>query len=134
MQLLTELVAVSHMLELWRVDPLLHGEICLKLCCLLECQAENRGVAPPILDGRLVTFLGYHRSRLLGCRQELEEVLAFVQLARQKERRGEGESDLEDCSSSLALLHAECLYALTRIQVKLASTNPPQGEREGGHA
>ena len=132
MQLLTELVAIAHTLELWRVDSLLHGELCLKLCCLLECQAENRGEVPPTVDGKLVTFLGYHRSQLLTCRRELESTLAFIKLAQQKEgRRREGRvrgSEQEDSCSSLSLLHVECVYDLTRVQVKLASTIPPSGK------
>lgn len=136
-------MAVSHMLDLWRIDPLLHGELCLKMCCILECSAKNRKKAGPLesaklLDSVVATFLKYDRSKLLKCQQELQRALAFIQQARHREekygdagggiggRKGEGE--LEDPVSDLAVLHVECIFALTRIQVKLASTCPPKGK------
>ena len=133
MQLLSELVAVSHCLELWRVDCLLHGELSLKLSCLLEAKADNQ-TPPPTLDGRPVTFVHYDRAQLLRCEEELEKVTAFVKMAREG-GRGEGEEGggggggiAEESTTDLAILHAECEYALMRVRVKLASTNLPPGE------
>ena len=37
-----------HALELWRIDPLLHGEVCLKLGCLYEAKAELRQAVKPL--------------------------------------------------------------------------------------
>ena len=131
MKLLSELVAVSHSLELWRMDCLLHGELCLKLCCLLEAKAEKQE-APPTLDGVAVTFMGYDRAELLSCEQELEKVIAFVKEVHEggaEEREEEGEEGiLKDSMTDLAMFHAECVYTLTRIRVKLASTNLPASE------
>lgn len=138
--LLSELVAVSHWLELWRVDTLLHGELCLKHCCILEAKAESRD-PPGTVDGVPVTFMRYDRSQLLLCCQELERVDSFIKLAREREMRGgvggkeevdgAGAMEGEELSTDLAILHAECVYALIRVQVKLASTNPPPGETGG---
>ena len=154
------------------MDPLLHGELCLKHCCLLEAKADSRE-PPGTVDGQPVTFMHYDRAQLLQCRHELETAINFVTQAREKEEmrdeaagggweEGEGvmremveeEKDRKtsaaytaatsvttaatsvttaavvggrDVSAELATLHAECLFALTRVQVKLASTNPPPG-------
>ncbi len=130
MQLLSELVAVADSLELWRVDCLLHGELSLKLCCLLEARAKKQE-APPILDFKPVTFVNYDRPQLLNCQQELEKVVAFVKASREGEvleRASKG--TVKESATDLAILHAECVYTLTRIRVKLASTNLPPGETQ----
>lgn len=134
-QLLSELMEVSNWLELWRVDTLLHGELCLKHCCILEAKAENRD-PPGTVDGKPITYLDYNRSQLLHCQQELEKAESFIKLAREREMRGGfgGKEEVAGAgaaagslSTDIAILHAECVYALTRVQVKLASTNPPPG-------
>ena len=38
--ILEQLLEVFHVLELWRVDPLLHGELGYKLACLQEARAD----------------------------------------------------------------------------------------------
>lgn len=141
------MVAVSHWLELWQVDTLLHAELVLKHCCILEAAAESRH-PPSKVDGVPVTFLKYDRSRLHHCLRELEKAEDFVKRAREREARGGVSSggggggglggkeegvvgvpeDGEELKTHLAILHAECVYALTRVKVKLASTNPPPGE------
>ena len=40
--LLHQLVTIFHMLGVWQVDPLLHGEVSLKLECLREASADLR--------------------------------------------------------------------------------------------
>ena len=40
--LLQQLATIFHMLGVWQVDPLLHGEVSLKLGCLREASADLR--------------------------------------------------------------------------------------------
>jgi len=122
-------VLIAHQLELWHVDLPLHAELCPKHCCLLEAKAKKTDL-PGEVEGVPVTFLLYNRSQLLTCQEELEKTMEFVRLARERRVKGsegavEGKSLSENPDADLAVIHAECLYALTRIQVKLASTNPP---------
>ena len=157
LDLLVHLVTISHRLELWRIDPLLHGELTLKLCCLYEAKAES--VDLPCASEPLpeATFLRYNRSHLLECKEECARALDFIKKARQNaplgdgpkrmlrtmdhtaERKGKPEEVMAGDKgeekglggrvrqSGLVLedLHAELVYVLTRICVKLATTIPP---------
>ena len=124
MELLKELVHISHSIELWRTDALLHGGLCLKLCCLHEAKAERRDTAAVEAN-----FLFHDRSQLLHCQEELERGLRCIKLARERcDTAGSDGDDVGGPVTDLCLLHADFIYALTRVQVKLAGTIPPPGE------
>ena len=124
MLLLNQLVQVFHILEVWCIDPLLHGELTLKLSCLKEAKAElGHSRRMSRIDTLEVSqFLLHDRSQLLQCLSELLLGLKCVQCAREDEyidKSGAGEvSDLE-------MLHVEFVHAITRVKLKLASTIPP---------
>ena len=130
-------MAVAHWLELWRHDALLHGELCLKHCCILEAGAESRD-PPGTVDNIPVTFMAHDRAKLLECRRNLEQTETFIKQAREQAMRVEGGrrpgetvvtfSEDDDQIADLAIVHAECVYALTRVQVKLAAASPPPGK------
>ena len=42
LSLLQQVVTIFHMLGVWQVDPLLHGEVSLKLGCLREASTDLR--------------------------------------------------------------------------------------------
>ena len=109
---LAQLVDVFHSLELWRVDPLLQGELSLKLATLYEARATLR--SPHSLDG---FDLLYDRALLLECKTQLERDVYCVEAAREGVYGVEG--------ASLETLHSQFFLAQTRVNIKLASTIPP---------
>ena len=126
MEVLIELIFIFETLELWRLDPLLHGEMCLKLCCLQEAKADRSSPPDP-----LALFLSYDRCQLLACQAELEKSLHCLEIARQSISIGGDTLQSESTggkTSDLMVLHAEFVYSLIRVQVKLASTIPPPGQ------
>ena len=144
MELLVQLVWISSMLSLWQMDPLLHGQYMLKLCCLYEARAEPHDYSTSANpDSR---FLLYNRTLLLKCRDECEKALEYVRKSRQ------GHSFMGDyrCSSprlwagvggpggsggeklyagQLEEMHAELECMRVRVLVKLATTIPPSWGR-----
>ena len=144
LQLLIRLVEVSQSLRLWQTDPLLHGELHLKLACLYEAKAEIKGHDRLGGAGSNVNaatsnlslgnesrgfFQLYDRQQLLECLSELEVGLKVVQLARaemMEEERGRKGAWQE--VEKLAVLHTEYMFTTTRVKVKLASTIPPPRE------
>ena len=111
---LAQLVEVFSTLELWRTDPLLNGELCLKLACLYEARAQLRATAH-LMEG---FPLLYDRSLLLECLSQLERDVVCVERARSQQCP-------DDLSTDLESLHAQFLVALTRVRVKLSTTIPP---------
>lgn len=111
---LAQLVEVLATLELWRIDPLLHGELCLKLACLYEARAQLRATTH-LMEG---FPLLYDRSLLLECLSQLERDVVCVEQART-------EQSLDDLTTDLESLHVHFLVALTRVRVKLSTTIPP---------
>ncbi len=108
---LAQLVDVFHALELWRVDPVLQGELCLKLASLYEAKATLK-----IPFRQLKGFvLLYDRKLLLECLAQLERDVNCVEVARECVEEG----------GNLGTLHTQFLMAITRVKVKLASTIPP---------
>ena len=156
MELLAQLVSICHKLELWRVDPLLHGDLMLKLCCLYEARAERKDQIRPIAPlPEVAMFLFYTRSHLLQCKEECERALDCIKKSRKSaalsgafdglsgvfnkkdgvtgKKGGGGEMEKEKevvkdggSGSKMVLedLHAEFVYVLMRVQVKLATTIP----------
>ena len=138
MVFLNQLVEVFHSLEVWRVDPFLLGELCIKLGCLHEAKAQLKHpnsmsctlVKLPTEDESFI--LEFDRSQLLVCLAELERGLKCVELAKEdntldarpRSREGEG----REVITELDVLHAELVYAITRVRLKLASTIPPPRE------
>lgn len=110
MVFLAQLVDVFHALELWRVDPILQGELCLKLASLYEAKATLKTTSRQ-LEGFVLL---YDRKLLLECLAQLERDVRCVEVAR-------------ECMDgrNLETLHAQFLMAMTRVKVKLASTIPP---------
>lgn len=111
---LAQLVDVFHSLELWRVDPVLQGELCLKLATLYEARATLRA-SQTSLDGFV---LQYDRALLLECQTQLKRDVCCVEAAR------------EEGATKLDTLHSQFLMAQTRVNVKLASTIPTPRERK----
>ena len=97
------------------MDPLLHGELCLKLASLYEARAQLRA-SSHLMQG--FTLL-YDRSLLLECLSELERDVRCVEEARSQQSLD------EKITTDLESLHAQFLVALTRLRVKLATTIPP---------
>ena len=131
-----QLVRIASVLDLWQVDPLLHGQLMLKLCCLYEARAEPHEILSTDPNS---LFLSYNRSLLLKCEEECEKSLKCMKNSRQEwyftgyfrrhplsvtgeERRGEGESLYR---KQMEELNAEFEFTLMRIKVKLATTIPP---------
>ena len=125
---------MSQSLQLWQTDPLLHGELHLKLGCLYEAKAEVKGQNRQGGGGSKtmsnVTLVGegnfqlYDRKQLLECLSELEVGLQCVQMARaemmEESKKGVGKEGAE-----IAVLHSEYMFSITRVKIKLASTIPP---------
>ena len=134
MQLLIQLVEVSQSLQLWRTDPLLHGELHLKLACLYEAKAEVKGrdrlgggskaVSNNTLVGEGFSQL-YDRKQLLEWLNELEIGLQCVQMAR-AQMMDEGSRLKKE--AEIIVLHSEYMFSIMRVKVKLASTIPPPRE------
>ena len=142
-QLLVQLVEVSQSLQLWQTDPLLHGELHLKLACLYEAKAEIRGHdrlggdSKPVSNVTLVDeggfFQLYDRKQLLECLSELELGMKCVQTARAEMMEEEcwatrGRKGVGQEGAEIAVLHSEYMFSITRVKVKLASTIPPPRE------
>lgn len=130
LRLLQLLVEVAHSLHLWQTDALLHGELCLKLACLYEAKADlrqdrhgSKTTSTVMLDEGLLLL--YDRKQLLECLDELEQGLKCVQMAR---ARVTEESKGAERDTEIGVLHAEYMYSVTRVKVKLASTIPPPRE------
>ena len=126
--MLTQLVEVAHSLHLWQTDPLLHGELRLKLACLYEARAELKPKRPVTkatsavkLDVDLHQM--YDRQRLLECLYELSGGVECV--GRARSWRTEETTGERDGGKEMGVLHAEYMYAMTRVKIKLASTIPP---------
>jgi hypothetical protein len=139
------LVEVSQSLQLWQTDPLLHGELHLKLACLYEAKAEIKGhdsrlggSSKPVSNITLLAEGGfsqlYDRAQLLECLSELELGLKCVKMARAEmmeeaackaTRRRKG---VEQEGAEITVLHSEYMFSITRVKVKLASTIPPPRE------
>ena len=143
LQLLVQLVEVSQSLQLWQTDPLLHGELHLKLACLYEAKAEVRGHdsrlggSKPVSNITLVGGEGgfsqlYDRAQLLECLSELELGLKCVKMARAElmgeEARRRRRKGVEQEGAEITVLHSEYMFSITRVKVKLASTIPPPRE------
>ena len=142
LQLLVRLVEVSQSLQLWQIDPLLHGELHLKLACLYEAKAEVKGHdklgggSKPISNVTLVDeggfFQLYDRQRLLECLSELEQGLKCVQMARaemmEEGAGGKGRKGVGQEEEGITVLHSEYMFSIARVKVKLASTIPPPRE------
>ena len=149
MQLLVQLVEVSQSLHLWQTDPLLHGELHLKLACLYEARAEIKGhnrrlggsSSRPVSNITLVEeggfFQLYDRKQLLECLCELETGLKCVQMARAemmeeecgaRRRRWGRRKGVEQEEAEIVVLHSEYMFVITRVKIKLASTIPPPRE------
>ena len=66
------------------MDPILHGEVCLKLACLYEAMAEfSQGTKPvrsPSTEGSILVL--YDRQQLLECLNVLEETVRCISYAR----------------------------------------------------
>ncbi len=138
--MLVQLVWISSMLSLWQLDPLLHGQYMMKLCCLYEARAEPHDYSVSTNpDSR---FLLYNRSLLLKCRDECEKSLEYMKKSRQGHSfmgdyrcsspklcggvGGPGEKGGEKLyAGQLEELHAEFEYVRLRVLVKLAATIPP---------
>lgn len=136
MVFLDQLVEVFHSLEFWRVDPLLLGELCIKLGCLHEAKAQLKH--PNSLSCTLVKLatddesfvLEFDRSQLLVCLAELERGLKCIELAKEDSALDvrPREEKRREVVTELNVLHAELVYAVTRVRLKLASTIPPPCE------
>ena len=127
--MLTQLVEIAHSLQLWQTDALLHGELHLKLAFLYEARAELRPVTKAtsvvdLDDGRHHQI--YDRQRLLECLCELKAGLECVGAARSREM--EETRRERDGGKEMGVLHAEYMFAMTRVKVKLATTIPPPRE------
>jgi len=124
-------------LSLWQVDPLLHGQIMLKLCCLYEARAEPQEL---LLTDPNSLFLLYDRSLLLKCEKECEKSLEYVKQSRQDryfigyfcQRPSSENGGDKRCEEGEGLyrkqleeLDAELEFSLMRVRVKLATTIPP---------
>ena len=136
---------MSQSLQLWQTDPLLHGELHLKLACLYEAKAEVRGHdsrlggSKPVSNIMLVGGEGgfsqfYDRAQLLKCLSELELGVKCVKMARAEMmgeeacRAGRRRKGVEQEGAEITVLHSEYMFSITRVKVKLASTIPPPRE------
>ena len=136
MDLLMQLVWIANTLSLWQVDPLLHGRLMLKLCCLYEARAEPREVLLSADPDAL--FLTYSRTLLLHCEEECSKSLEYIKRSRRghsfagdfrhspgSRSDGEGGGGERLYRRHLEELHAEFEYMRLRLKVKLATTIPP---------
>ena len=83
------------------------------------------------LDNLLPTqsrFLLYDRARLLESQSVLQESINDICMSREKWRARQLEEQEIEGEDMLAILHAELLFTLMRVNVKLASTIPPSCE------
>lgn len=93
--ILKDVVDVFDSLELWRVDAVLHGSVCLKLACLYEAKAELKPATKPVTT--TITLLSlreemegtapvlYDRKQLLECLEVVERALSCISSSRSTE-------------------------------------------------
>jgi hypothetical protein len=113
-------------LNTWSTDPLVVGEVTLKLIYILENRAsllkpDLSGYDLSGVDKNLLRCLSFDRSVLLEAARVAEVGLRGVDVARTLLHA----SDDSAARSSAELLHVELLSCSLRLKVKLCHTLPP---------